>query len=213
MPPRLVFIHGWGFDASFWDPLAARLAQFPQTRVDLGFFGPERGIEDSASSILVGHSLGFLHGINARRDWRGWIAINGFARFLSAEGKPGCATPAALRDMRARLQAGPGKTLRDFHRSIGSRAPAGEPDPARLRAGLDELRDIAIEDALTILSAPGLALVGEKDPLVPPAVSGRFNQWVKSGDLLIRGGGNHIIPWSESKWCAESIIDFLTAHF
>ncbi len=163
---ELVFIHGWGFDAGVWDRLAEHLSDYPQRRLDLGFF-PERHsgkiaflpqqkcdfirnpVSSSAGNflpiekldsgsiffrpaslteekivqndvrhdvrrILIGHSLGFLHGLMQHQDWAGWVAINGFRRFT-----PDCVPPAALRDMRRRLSADPEETLRRFYATIG----------------------------------------------------------------------------------------------
>jgi len=39
--PTLLFLHGWGFDATFWDPLRAMLSDWPQRAIDRGYFvGP-----------------------------------------------------------------------------------------------------------------------------------------------------------------------------
>ena len=61
---ELVFIHGFGFDASVWDPLFELLPQFKKRRIDLGFFGAAaEPLRLEGPSVLVGHSLGFLHGL------------------------------------------------------------------------------------------------------------------------------------------------------
>jgi len=39
MSMSLLFCHGWGFDAAFWDALAAALPEFAQVRDDAGYFG------------------------------------------------------------------------------------------------------------------------------------------------------------------------------
>src|SRR5262245_19094736 len=104
MSVELVFIHGWGFDARFWDALSTLLPQFPQKRIDFGFFAsPKADDAPTSPHILIGHSLGFVHGITKMKKWDGWIAINSFPRFVKTETKPGCTSAAELRDIRQRL--------------------------------------------------------------------------------------------------------------
>ncbi len=84
---ELVFVHGWGCDAGFWDPLAA-LLPYPHWKIECGYFGATPiKIETHGPAILVGHSLVFMYGLQQRQDWAGWIAINGFPRFLQKPGK------------------------------------------------------------------------------------------------------------------------------
>ena len=59
---RLVFVHGWALAPEIWDLLAPKLP-FPQTRVNLGFFGPPASLEVFPGDILVGHSAGLLWGL------------------------------------------------------------------------------------------------------------------------------------------------------
>ncbi len=42
-PPTLVFAHGWGFDAGFWDALRARLQAWPQRALEFGYFSGSAG--------------------------------------------------------------------------------------------------------------------------------------------------------------------------
>jgi len=216
MPVTFVFIHGWGFDAGFWDPLCARLPQYPQQRIDLGFFGaPSEKTEDESFSprVLVGHSLGFVHGIKQGQDWSGWIAINGFSRFVKTPTREGCVTEANLREMRMRLQNNPAKTLQDFYRTTGTAPCARAPNPDRLRKGLDELRDIDVSDVLAALDVPGLALAGADDPLVPLTASEALGRMAKRGGLMLKDKAGHLLPQTDPAWCAKTIADFINANF
>ncbi|MDX2028830.1 MAG: alpha/beta hydrolase [Alphaproteobacteria bacterium] len=205
---ELVFIHGWGFDARFWDAVSARLRQFPQQRVDLGFFG--RASEPvHAPAVLVGHSLGFLHGL-PQRNWAGWIAINSFPRFVQTPGQEGCVPPAMLREMRMRLSANPAQTLQDFHAMIGSPMPEGMPNAECLREGLDALRDGAVDEN-TACNIPGLVLASRKDPLVPVAASEKLGRMAQQG--LWHEAGGHILPQSDPDWCAQAIENFVASFF
>ncbi len=201
---KLVFIHGWGFDASFWDALSALLPQYPQQRIDLGFFGqPSGGIESSEPSILVGHSLGFVHGIQQRPDWSGWVAINSFVSFAA------CVPSFILHQMRKRFEADPENTLRDFYRLIGAMQSADNPNAERLLEGLDELRDGDVGDTLAALNIPNLILAARHDPLVPVGASEDLAQY---GKILWHDNDGHILPQSDPVWCANAIRNFLKQH-
>ncbi|MFY9287134.1 MAG: alpha/beta hydrolase [Alphaproteobacteria bacterium] len=206
---KLVFIHGWGLDASFWDGAAPLLKDYAQHRVDRGFFGnvvPWE--EDPEPSILIGHSLGFMYGIQKKKDWCGWVAINSFPRFITSE-KPGCTSPAELRDIKKRLDKDPQQTLADFHKYIQAKPPTLRPDIPKLRSALDELRDGDIESDLIQLNKPGVVLASRNDVLVPIATSeslahNQTHHWHETG--------GHILPQSNPVWCADAIKDFLNRH-
>jgi len=207
MPVELVFIHGWAFDARFWDALAPKLSQFAQSRVDLGFFGAGTDFVPTENCVLVGHSLGFIHGVQLNAKWRSWIAINSFPRFVNSNEQPGCVTAAALRKMRMQLENDPPGALRDFYHLIGATSVAGTSDPACLHDGLDQLRDCDIEDKIKALSAPGLVLAARNDPLVPLAISERLGG---NARLKLHDTGGHLLPQADPDWCAREIAAFVT---
>ena len=229
---QLVFIHGWGFDARFWDPLSTLLPQFPQERIDLGFFEKNclslegsnpKGFdarrdwstsrsEFGEGSILIGHSLGFVHGLKQRQDWRGWIAINSFARFVQTPSQSGCVPAASLREMRMRFQNNPAAALQNFYQMIEAVPPAGTPNAQRLREGLDELSDSDVVDRLQKLDVPGLALAGRKDPLVPVPISETLGRMAKDG-LMMHDKAGHLLAQSHPGWCAEAIAGFIAKNF
>ena len=35
----ILFVHGWGYDAGFWDPVRAALGNVASAALDLGYFG------------------------------------------------------------------------------------------------------------------------------------------------------------------------------
>jgi pimeloyl-[acyl-carrier protein] methyl ester esterase len=213
MSIELVFIHGWGFDTRFWDKLCAALPQFRHTRIDLGFFGatappPAR---ESSKRILVGHSLGFVHGLRHYKDWAGWIAINGFTRFLKTAAEPGCMPAANLRALRMGLQNGTEKPLQDFYRSIDAPPLQGTPKIERLREGLDELQSIDTGALLGEQNLPGLALASRNDPLVPIDASEALG--AKAKDFRLHDEAGHLLPLSDPAWCAAAMTEFLGSCF
>lgn len=212
MTVKLVFIHGWGFNKRFWDALSALLPDYQQERIDLGFFGDRNLVKHTDGKILIGHSFGFTHGIRNYKNWRGWIAINSFPRFVPAAAQAGCVPVARLMDMRKKLQTDAKKTLRDFYALIGAKPVEGPPNLELLLKGLDELREADVSDSLRSPQIPGLALSGANDPLVSPAISEELGQMAHRGGLMRHEKAGHLLPQTEPLWCARAIDDFLQSY-
>jgi len=202
---RLVFVHGWGFDATFWDGLSAALPDFPQARVELGFLGQVPAWPDfQPDDVLIGHSLGFLWGVQQYRLWRAAIAINGFACFAGGTGA--CVALAVLRAMRVSLARDPKKTLENFYRSFGHAAELAGIDVARLMEGL-----LLLEASLVECPAGSrLILASRKDRLVPPAASEHLATVLNNAPIRWQEEGEHLLPLTQSLWCAEAIRAFLS---
>ena len=62
MPLRIVYVHGWGPDASLWTPIRQELGVMDDFAVDLGFTGTvrERVPFPDTPYVAVGHSMGPL---------------------------------------------------------------------------------------------------------------------------------------------------------
>lgn len=210
---KLVFIHGWGFDARFWETLSPLLPHWEKQFVDLGFFGNATGIPDAAGNILIGHSMGFAHGMNTRKDWAGWIAINSFSRFVAIEDKVGCVPMAALLALRKQMKVDPVNGLKKFYDSIGAEPPAttAAPDVESLCQSLDELRDISIDGTPAAQDKPGLVLGAQNDPLVPIETTMAMD--FLHATIKMHASGGHVLPQSEPVWCATMIADFLRINF
>lgn len=206
---KLTFIHGWGFDARFWNALSELLPQYEQQRVDLGFFGAPTPVLSGEPGILVGHSLGFVHGLKLRQDWRGWIAINSFARFVRTATQPGCVEAAELRELRMRMTTDPASALQRTYEKLEAHPPAGTPDIPRLLVGLDELRDCDVSDILENIDVPGLVLAGREDHLVPPKTSLALCGHAPHGSVTWHETGGHMLPARDPVWCAKAIESFL----
>ncbi len=211
---KLIFIHGWAFDASFWGELSAFLPQYEQQRMDLGFFA-ESSAEDiiAEKSILVGHSLGFVRGLNLTKNWAGIIAINSFPNFVEQTNRVGCVAPLALRSMRQKLGVNAQKTLDDFYRLTGAIPPQkpSVPNINRLKEGLDELRDVKDSNLMTMQNKPNLILAASNDPLVPQAVTESFS--TVTANILWHDDGGHLLPRNDPAWCASAITGFMQKNF
>lgn len=208
MPLSLLFCHGWGFDANFWDPLAALLPQFEQVRDDAGYFGTAARPLPVAPYLAVTHSFGTMRLLAAPPPGlAGLVAIAGFDRFTAADGFPG--TPArVVNRMVSAVAQEPETVLADFHALFGSSVPAGIPDAVRLQAGLVTLRDGDMRAAAAQIGAPILSLQAERDPLLPLPL--RETVFATAGGVMRRThpDAGHLVPREDAAWCAQAIQDF-----
>ncbi len=203
MKPLFLLVHGWGFDAAFWDRLGAYLPPEDVLVWDLGFFGPSIYPAPQAGRpvVAVGHSFGLLWLLHeCPLPWRALVGINGFSCFAQRPDFAQGQASRVLTRMRRRLETAPGEVLALFHHLCGSAGPPqAAPTLARLAAGLEGLaawdkRDCAVD----------LALCGAADPLVTPAMSQAL---FESARTLWHPGG-HLLPLEAPVWCAEQLTSF-----
>jgi len=201
----LLFVHGWGFDAAFWEPLAARLPDWEQQVWDRGYFGERDEPVPQAPCIAITHSFGAMRLLQAPPpDCRALVAINGFDRFAVHGAQPG--VPVRVLDrMIARLEQDPAAVVADFRARCGSQAPFGKPDMSCLNADLVMLRDGDCSTASMAWHPPLLSLQGDDDPLLPANLR---DSAFKGAPNLIRADvkeGGHLLPITQSAYCAAAI--------
>ncbi|KMS55246.1 biotin synthesis protein BioH [Novosphingobium barchaimii LL02] len=199
---KLLFAHGWGFDSTFWAPLAALLPAWPHAIDDCGYFGAPHEPRIEGPFVAVTHSFGTMRVLAAPPPGlAGIIAINGFERFTALPGRPG--VPVRVLDrMLRRFEIEPRAVLTEFHRSCGSDATFGEDeiDPARLHADLLRLRDAAPP----IPRVPVLALHGGRDPLLPAAMREATFAGARISRMIHDKGG-HLLPLEAPELCAAAV--------
>lgn len=205
----LYLVHGWGFDASFWQPLQAELPDIDCLTVDLGFRAPPRLPDPPAGArlVAVGHSLGVPWLLRHRFDWHALVAINGFTRFSRtpgfAHGWPG----KVLERMRAVLYERPEQVHAEFIRRCGlCRPAAGALNAEALADGLEWLKDW--DERADLPRTPLLALAGALDAVVSPDMT---RDCFAERDLRWCEDGGHLLPISHARWCAGQIRDLLAA--
>lgn len=202
---HLVLVHGWGFNASIWAPLIARLPGADTTVVDLGFVGEGARADDQdwpEDAIAVGHSLGVLwllkHG---NGQFRGLVSAQGFDRYCPHVPK------SRVIALKRGIDRDPAGTMAAFWRSCG--APGFAPPEAlnadRLREGLDWLIQWDAEVARKSLRCPVLSLATRDDVIVPPAMTETI--WGKENVVWLPEGG-HVLPFEFPEWCATHVLEF-----
>lgn len=202
----LLFLHGWGFDASVWEPLRAHLDGWEILAVDAGYFGRPAAPVRPPAYVAVAHSLGAMRSLEEGAGCCGRVLINGFARFSAAGDFPAGVAPRVLERMLARLAADPAAVAGDFRRRCGADAPlpAGGLADAALAADLRYLRDGDGREAWAGSRVPARILAGDADPVVPPALTR-----ASFGDAIVWcAGGGHLLPLTHPEWCAGHIRAF-----
>ncbi len=213
--PCLVLVHGWGFDADFWSPLATALKDIETRIVDLGFFGKPHDVDPPADRplIAIGHSLGLLWLLKNRPfAWQGLVSISGMPRFLRSDDFPHGIAPRFLERMKSRFNEDPLLTLNEFRSRCGWADDPVSPaaiDTARLAQGLDWLSDWDVRESLKNESAPVLALAGDNDSIIPWALSASVFADRPLSELHCAKGGSHVLPYAQPQWCADHIRNFL----
>jgi|WetSurMetagenome_2_1015567.scaffolds.fasta_scaffold71073_3 pimeloyl-[acyl-carrier protein] methyl ester esterase len=207
----IVLVHGWGYDASVWDAVRARLD--PALRVetiDLGFFSTSATVAPaptfSGPVIAVGHSLGALWWlVQSDIPWHRLLCINGFPRFCEAPDYAPAVPPRVLARMRMQLTRDPAAVLAEFHARCGATDPVRAPDLARLDAGLGWL---AAWDGRAMLAARSNdihALASTDDPIIPRAMSTMSFAVLPAGHLELAAIPGHVLPLANPALCARWI--------
>jgi len=199
---HLIFLHGWGFDRHFWDPLMARLEDFDRVAWDLGFTGAPDMPPPPAGAIAVGHSLGVLWLLRNRPfAWRKLVAINGFTRFAAGDDFPEGVPLKQIERLSAELKQAPLACVSAFRKRCGDPGPAPERiEEAHLQAGLDHLRSWDQRG-----DEVDLALCGAADRVVPAQMS---RACFRPERTLWHEDG-HLLPLTDPDWCAARLLHFL----
>ena len=204
MSSQFIFVHGWGMAPNFWDALIKRLPKLNARRVNLGFIGEESDLleHDTEEAIFITHSLGTMWALKKHHaNIKALIAINGFSCFHPLTDE------RTLRTMKIRLEKKPEAQMKDFWDMCD--LPHNENlNTERLKEGLEWLSSWDVQHELKTLTCPILAMAGRDDPILP--MDNIQKQWT-GFDLHICENGGHVLPISNTKWCADHIKVFTDA--
>ncbi|MBA2933121.1 alpha/beta fold hydrolase [Sphingomonas sp. CGMCC 1.13654] len=192
---KLLFLHGWGLDASLWDGVRAALPEFETVVWDRGYFAHPIADPVEGPVLAIGHSLGAM--LLAGRFDR-LVAVNGFDRFAGNDAVP----PRVVERMRTRFAENPVAVLADFRARIGAPPAANDLEPEALAADLAILAEGYARDARPPHT---LVLHGGADPLLPASM----REIVFAGaprETLAEGG--HLLPLTRPDWVADHIRAF-----
>lgn len=199
----LRFLHGWGWDAPFWERLTAALPGWRCEADDRGYFGAPQEPAWDEPCIVVAHSFGAMRALTAMpATCRGLVAINGFDRFT-----PGV-SPRIIERMILRFEKDPTTVLADFRRRCGSEEPFGPLDAERLQTDLQALRDDDRSGEAERWLTPILSIQGGHDPLLPAPMRDAVFAGAPLLERMTHPGGGHLLPLEDASWCARAIAAF-----
>ena len=206
---KFVYVHGWGFDANFWQPLMARLGE--GACLDLGYIALQQSeipqLDESVA--VVAHSFGvqfMLHNMLQQKP-AAFVAINGFARFTKSADFSYGVHPKLLKRMIMGFGVKPDQVYADFMSQCGDVSLyEGGLNTDRLAEDLNAMMDWDERAKLQDLNVPVLALAGEDDQVVSSDMS---RASFDSFEFRMKEGGDHILPLSAPDWCASQIEGFL----
>ena len=199
---RIVFIHGWGCDASYWDQLAGHLPDKDHHRIDLGYLAPASNFDvlGNDEAIYVTHSFGTMWFLqNQPQNLKALIAINGFSAFQHH------ADERTLKTMMLRLKRAPEKQMQEFWDVYDLPHSTTLNLPA-LQKGLRNMIDWDLKTELENLSCPVMSLIGRKDLILNNEIMRA--DWGKY-ELHVAEDGGHSLPVSHAQWCADKIKTFV----
>lgn len=199
----LLFRHGWGYDAGFWNGLAERMPASRIVRDDRGYFGAPDRPDIAEPHIVVAHSFGAMRALSQPDGaCRGFVAINGFDRFT-----PGI-SPRIVDRMVAKFDREPAAVLAAFRHRCGDDASFGPVDAAPLREDLLVLRDGDGTTASAGWHTPILSLQGALDPLLPAPMRDDAFGRAPLLERMTNPEGSHLLPLTDPGWCARAIAAF-----
>lgn len=214
MSPKLVFIHGWSFNSTMWDPLISKLSGFDCHTIDLGFIagGKTTWPDVREPAIYIGHSLGVLWLLN---EWQqsdkspkpeAIISIAGFTNFTKFTDR------RVLAFMQRGLKKQPEAQLNQFWQQAGVEQTSLDElsqkqfDQQQLSQGLAWLATLDGAEQFKNLTCPKLILASKADKIVPP--EGSAGQWPDE-TIIWHDTTPHILPLADPDWLAIKIEDFL----
>ena len=122
---EIYFIHGWGFDKSFWFPAAKYIEQNTSIKsifyIDLNFFGSNsKNVINTSSkkNIFVTHSYGFHWFLKEKIDCLGLLNFFSAPSFINFQKNPKKAK-ITLDLMIKKFEKSPNNVLEDFNKNCG----------------------------------------------------------------------------------------------
>ncbi|MCT6855054.1 hypothetical protein BG621_08210 [Parasaccharibacter apium] len=205
----LYYLHGWGYDAHFWEGLHTHLPSWQHICADAGYFGsPAHPPLPEVPFWAVGHSAGACALLTLRSPLcRGLISFNGFARFTAAPDYPEGLPPRIMHRMIRQFERQPATVLRQF------RHMCGEPDPTlpstlnlpALTDGLTMLETVDHRDHLPYWQGRLYSLHCVDDPLIPARSGMGAAAWG------VERTGGHRLPLTHPQECAAFLTRIINA--
>ena len=213
------FVHGWGFDKSFWSPVSQILLKkkiaFSIKLIDLGFFGDncqQEIFEKSQKRIFVTHSYGLNWFLKKKIESD--ILINFFSTpsFINYQKYPK-KTEKILSKMIKKIDFTPEEVLSEFYKNCGLKnykiIDKKFINQENLKTALINLKENNLEKEFNAIPNSIFSIFSNDDLIFNPAIS-RINQ-MRSDKHKIKfiKTNKHALPFSEPERTSKIIQSFL----
>lgn len=218
---RFVAFHGWGFDASYWQPWKDFLSDYGIFQTyDRGYFNDPQEVETLAGpvpTVLIAHSFG-LHWIEeallAQADLL--LIVSGFLHFHPYAAQYKRRSRLVLQEMINTMEVNPEKVLTNFYGNAYAPQEApekeiGEINHQLLLDSLRRLQDAEMDTQLLKKADKICILHGSEDHIVPHK-KGRqiFTQLQGQAQYFEIKGAGHALPYTHYKQCLEFVTPEIT---
>jgi len=185
-----VFCHGFGFDATFWNPLRPFFSSMNTVYLDLGYFGEEPSSlraersnpvvrstaldcfaslakTQSIEYIGIGHSLGLMKLMSLNIPFKCLIGLHGFVNFLGFSEQLHRRRQRELMRLTAQFHVSPESTLNQFYQRTGVDFNLPTARILNQKRLLDDLALLA-HPVPVPMGVPLLVLGSNDDKITPP---------------------------------------------
>ncbi len=213
MSVRIVFMHGFGYDATVFEPLARHLKEHEIHYLDFGFFGAaQKTVTTSVlPTFVIGHSLGVLRYMATQPfPVHGLVSLAGFTQFCASDDFPQGVAPVLVKRMQKKLLRNPHALLNEFYNLCGDKTTSISPDATTdteaLSRGLDDLLQL---DMRSVALPETLALAGNNDAVTPPTLQKALFYDRPGVTFVMHENAPHALPLTHTNWCADHINAFI----
>lgn len=198
----LLFIHGFATGPKVWQ------AQIKEFSKDFEVVSEIEQVKPGSDLFVVGWSMGGWKALDLWQEHhqriKGLVLVSSFAKYTQSDDYPHGTSPALLRKLEKRFQAGYKNGMRYFYdlifkdkkmHALIDQLP--EPDREEVERWFDKLRQEDKRDLLPKIDVPVLIIQGDQDPIVSPGSAEFLSSRIRNSELHFLPGTGHA-PFIES---------------
>ena len=211
MSIKLLFSHGWGFDASFFYKLGKLLIDFPQVHLEHCYFSSKPiKFDDTLQDrwIGIGHSFGLSKLLNY--PLHGIISLAGFTKFCRNNDDTSGYSMRILDKMIAATQSNPMGVLKNFYqRCYVNKKISTSININHLIRDLKIMSHLNKMDALNQFNIPVLGMIAKDDHIISKGLFMDNFKNTSKFELICFKKGGHGLAFNQPQPCAEVIKQWI----
>jgi len=213
----IYFIHGWGFDKSFWLPASKYIKQNELIRslffLDLNFFGSNTKNKinrDSKINIFITHSYGLHWILEKKIDFIGLINFFSAPSFINFQKNPKKAK-VTLNLMIKKFESSPNFVLEEFYKNCGIKKKKiiGKINKKKLLKSLKDLSSKNYKDDFLKVNDKILNVYATKDKIFDLSLEKLDFLTDSKKKYVLVNSNQHAFPFLQPKETAAIINSYL----